>query len=411
MKTLHHPSESRVSLPEEPTESEVRVMVLDDDAVDIEAVRRCLSSIEGLETKVTGCADAACALEQVARETFDVLFVDYDLIDMTGLEALEQLSKAGCRVPAVLLTGQHGERLLHEALRAGVMDYVRKDQLHPGLLEQTVYRVLEKAELSLRVERKQIELEYTVERLRKRNEEVESFYHNVSHELRTPLTGAQEFVSLMQEGAAGPLTASQSKLLAATLRSCDQMSHCVDDMLDAARIETGKLILKLKTHDLVAVLQDAVESVRASATRKEIDLRLRGLDRRVEGSFDPHRVFQVAANLISNAIKFTPNGGAVHVALHRRPDESLEVRVGDSGPGIPEGDEQRVFDRLYQSSSEDAALLGGLGMGLYISKQIVELHGGRISCARSSLGGAQITFTLPQLAHARSRREPSRKPV
>jgi signal transduction histidine kinase len=411
MKTLHHPSESRVSLPEEPTESEVRVMVLDDDAVDIEAVRRCLSSIEGLETKVTGCADAACALEQVARETFDVLFVDYDLIDMTGLEALEQLSKAGCRVPAVLLTGQHGERLLHEALRAGVMDYVRKDQLHPGLLEQTVYRVLEKAELSLRVERKQIELEYTVERLRKRNEEVESFYHNVSHELRTPLTGAQEFVSLMQEGAAGPLTASQSKLLAATLRSCDQMSHCVDDMLDAARIETGKLILKLKTHDLVVVLQDAVESVRASATRKEIDLRLRGLDRRVEGSFDPHRVFQVAANLISNAIKFTPNGGAVHVALHRRPDESLEVRVGDSGPGIPEGDEQRVFDRLYQSSSEDAALLGGLGMGLYISKQIVELHGGRISCARSSLGGAQITFTLPQLAHARSRREPSRKPV
>ncbi len=386
-------------------------MVLDDDAVDIEAVRRCLSSIEGLETKVTGCADAACALEQVARETFDVLFVDYDLIDMTGLEALEQLSKAGCRVPAVLLTGQHGERLLHEALRAGVMDYVRKDQLHPGLLEQTVYRVLEKAELSLRVERKQIELEYTVERLRKRNEEVESFYHNVSHELRTPLTGAQEFVSLMQEGAAGPLTASQSKLLAATLRSCDQMSHCVDDMLDAARIETGKLILKLKTHDLVVVLQDAVESVRASATRKEIDLRLRGLDRRVEGSFDPHRVFQVAANLISNAIKFTPNGGAVHVALHRRPDESLEVRVGDSGPGIPEGDEQRVFDRLYQSSSEDAALLGGLGMGLYISKQIVELHGGRISCARSSLGGAQITFTLPQLAHARSRREPSRKPV
>lgn len=411
MKTLSQRRELKVSLPGEPIRSEVRVMVLDDDPVDIEAVRRCLSSIEGLEIKFTGCVDAASALEHVASETFDVLFVDYDLIDMTGLEALEQLSEAGCRVPAVLLTGQHGERLLHEALRAGVMDYVPKDQLHPGLLEQTVHRVLEKAELNVRVERKQIELEYTIERLRKRNEEVESFYHNVSHELRTPLTGAQEFVSLIQEGAAGPLTASQSKLLAATLRSCDQISHCVDDMLDAARIETGKLILKRKNHDLAAVLQDAVESVRASATRKEISLRLRGLNRRVEGSFDPHRAFQVAANLISNAVKFTPNGGTVLIALHRRPDDSLEVRVGDSGPGISEGDEQRIFDRLYQSSSEDAALLGGLGMGLYISKQIVELHGGRILCARSPLGGAQITFTLPQLAHARGRRESSRKPV
>ena len=374
-------------------------MVLDDDVYDIEALRRCLASIDGLDARVDGCHDVASALERVACAHFDILFIDYDLVETTGLEALEVLAAAGCRAPAVLLTGRDGESVLQEALRAGIMDYIPKEKLHPGRLEQTIHRVLAKAELSAQVERHQVELEYTIERLRKRSEEIESFYHNVSHELRTPLTGAREFVSLMQDGAAGPLTAAQASLLAAAVRSCDQMAHCVDDMLDAARIETGKLTLLSERHDLVEVIGDAIESVRSPADAKGIELCLSGVDSEVVGVFDPHRVYQVVANLTSNAIKFTPRGGEVAVILSVLSDHTFEVRVCDSGPGIPQGDELRIFDRLYQSSSEDAALLGGLGMGLYISRQIVELHGGEIGYSTSPLGGAQITFTLPQLAH------------
>ena len=103
----------------------------------------------------------------------------------------------------------------------------------------------------------------------------------------------------------------------------------------------------------------------------------------------------MVANLTCNAVKFTPEQGRVLVEVTTTATGALQVNVNDSGPGLPSGDEERVFDRLYQSDKEDAATLGGLGMGLYISREIVELHGGTIRYAQSPLGGAQFSFTIP----------------
>lgn len=378
-----------------PTKTSIRVMILDDDTVDFQTMRRCLESIAGLNAETVGCGDVESAVALVEQSQFDLLFVDYHLTTTTGLAALGQLRTKGCTAPAILLTARHGEGVLHEALRAGVMDYISKDRLDPDLVSQTIRGVLAKAELTQRIQRKQEELEATVECLRRRSEEIERFYHNVSHELKTPLTGAREFVSLVQDETAGPLSESQSDILAAAMRNCDRIAHCVNDMLDTARIETGKLVLSATPHDLVSVLQDALESVRTSAVAKEIEIEVRGMDHALTKSIDPHRMYQVIANLLSNAIKFTPKSGKIELVVEEGDDGSARVRVGDSGPGISSGDESRVFDRLYQSHEDDSAVLGGLGMGLYIAKQIVVLHGGELTSGRSALGGAEFTIELP----------------
>ncbi|QDV06505.1 Sensor histidine kinase TmoS [Planctomycetes bacterium Poly30] len=166
-------------------------------------------------------------------------------------------------------------------------------------------------------------------------------------------------------------------------------------MLDAARVETGKLILTRRSHDLVAVVRDALESVRAGALSRGITVTTEGMDGPLERDIDPNRIYQVVANLLSNAIKFTPDNGQIEVVIARAPGGGALVRIGDSGPGIESGDEGRVFDRLYQSHANDAAVLGGLGMGLFISQQIVHLHGGQLSGGRSPLGGAEFTCQLP----------------
>ncbi len=373
----------------------IRVIALDDDSVDIEALRRCLRSITTMTFELIGCCEVADASRLLRTESFDVLFVDYYMHATTGLDTLSRLREEGCRVPAILLTGSHGEHILHEALRAGVIDYVPKDHLSAPLIEQAIRSALAKAKLNARIEGKQLELERTIESLRRRGEEIESFYHSVSHELKTPLTGAREFVSLVHDGVAGDLTDAQTQLLAAAIRNCDQMTHCVNDMLDAARIETGKLVLMKEDCDLSAVLRDALDSVRSSARAKDIEFVVRGIDSPLPAHLDPHRIYQVVANLASNAIKFTPSHGRVEVHVEAQPEGHIEVRVADSGPGLPQGDEHRVFERLYQSHKKDGAILGGLGMGLYISREIVELHEGQVRYSPSSLGGAQFAFRLP----------------
>ncbi|MEM8709805.1 MAG: hybrid sensor histidine kinase/response regulator [Planctomycetota bacterium] len=373
----------------------IRVIALDDDPADIEAVRRCLRSVDSLETHLTGCASIKAADELLQRESFDLLFVDYYLTGTTGPEALRHLQSVGHQLPSVLLTDGTGQDMLHEALRAGVIDYLVKDALTPQLMEQTILNALKKAELRAEIGRKHVQLQQTVARLRRRQHEIEEFFHSVSHELKMPLTGAKELISLVAEGIAGDVNYAQSKLLSSAIRNCDQMGHCVNDMLDAARIETGKLLLNPERTDLVTVLSDALDSIRVQVNDKGIKVRTRGMDRPLFCVLDPHRIFQVAANLAANAAKFTPDGGLIEMYLERLPQGAASITVSDSGPGVPSGDELRVFDRLYQSHNEDAAVLGGLGMGLYICHQIVELHGGRIACRRSDLGGAEFTFVLP----------------
>jgi signal transduction histidine kinase/CheY-like chemotaxis protein len=248
-------------------------------------------------------------------------------------------------------------------------------------------------------ERKYIEeqLRGIYEKLRQKHEELQSFYHTVSHELKTPLTSAREFVSLVLEGLAGPLTDSQKQYLVIAQESCDQMRNCINDMLDTTRLDTGKMRLELKRGSLSSLLLKMVTTFTPAAEQKHIRLTSEVHPDLPEVLMDHSRIEQVISNLLNNAMKFTPEGGAIAVRAAPAPGEAkfIQVEVRDAGCGIPPEHLDRIFDRLYQVQTGTAASSKGLGLGLHICRELVQLHGGDIHVESSLGNGSAFFFTLP----------------
>ncbi len=221
----------------------------------------------------------------------------------------------------------------------------------------------------------------------------DEFLATLSHELRTPLTAILGWAKVLLLKRDDP--ASLGKGLDAIARNAKAQARLIDDLLDMNRIASGKVRLEVQSTDLAAVVEAAVEAARPSAEAKEIRLRadLSSLPEPVSG--DPHRLQQVLWNLLSNAIKFTPRGGRIDVALART-ESHVEVSVRDSGIGIEPHFLPQVFDRFRQADASTTRSHGGLGLGLSIARQLVELHGGSIRATSDGLDhGATFVVALP----------------
>jgi PAS domain S-box-containing protein len=237
----------------------------------------------------------------------------------------------------------------------------------------------------------------------RKNEEIQDFYHTLSHELKTPLTSAREFVSIVRDGLAGPVNDAQREYLAIAQDSCNQLRACIDDLLDATRLETGKLSIDLKAGSLGALARRLVAAFAPRAGTKRIRLRCEEQPSLPDVPFDQHRITQVINNLVANALKFTPEGGAITVSVSEagRHRDFLQVSVSDTGPGIEADKLGRVFDRHYQIQRGDAAHGQGLGLGLYICRELVQIHGGKTWVESRPGAGSTFSFVLPKHPAAR----------
>ncbi len=386
--------------PPEPPRRVVQVLALDDNAFDIQMVTRCLRGMKPWDVAVTGCESVEEALGAIQERDFELLFLDYLLPRCSGFEALAELRAKGFDGPTILMTGMQSETMLVEAMQAGVVDFLPKDALSASSLQRAAHNAVEKADLAKEVTRKSAELRETVTRLERRQEEIESFYHNVSHELKTPLTGSREFVSLVIDGAVGEITEDQSKLLQAALRGCDQMVASINNMLDASRLDLGKVALVPESVDLPGLLRRVVDEAEPAARHRQITLQLQVPEESVMAVVDPQRLHQAAAHLVGNAIKFSHPGGVVEVTMAYALDADWKISLTDPGCGVQAEDAPRIFDRLYQSSAQDAATLGGLGMGLYIAREVVELHAGSLEFVSEPGRGSTFTVSLPRCSPA-----------
>jgi signal transduction histidine kinase len=219
----------------------------------------------------------------------------------------------------------------------------------------------------------------------------DEFLGVVSHDLRNMLNSIMGFASLIAEGASLPENEAQVRSHAQRIqRSGARMNRLVGDLVDIASIEAGKLAVAHELTDPARVVTEAVETFQAQASAKGISLVL-SVDAPPLVAFDPARILQVLTNLISNAIKFSPPGGQVSVRVERA-DDQLRFQVIDDGIGIPADKLDTVFERFLQVAPGDRR---GVGLGLYISRCIVQGHGGKI-WAESAIGqGTTVTFTLP----------------
>ncbi|MEM8710259.1 MAG: ATP-binding protein [Planctomycetota bacterium] len=325
-----------------------------------------------------------------------------------SLAALETLREI-CEVPpTVLLAEGDGENLARDAMRAGIADYVTWERVDTPDLDRALERSLQLARLEREMIAKEQALQESVEALRARQEEVDSFYHNVSHELKTPLTGAREFVSLVQDGTVGKVGRAQHQLLSSALRNFDMIAHCLNDMLDAARLETGKMILNPSRSDFCAVIRDAIDCLRAQTNAKCVRI-LTGVSGNLAPShFDRHRIFQATSNLISHAVRFSPPNGLIRVEVSGASKSHVEVTVTDSGPSIKDSELACFFDRL--PAPGNPIRKEGVSLGLYLSRRIVELHGGDVWVERAPTSGIVLGLRIPRQTRVSAVLEPLSSP-
>ncbi len=241
-------------------------------------------------------------------------------------------------------------------------------------------------------------LQQTHQDLLRRNEEIQRFYHTLSHELKTPLTSAREFVSLVNDGLAGQVNPTQKEYLGIALDSCDQMRVCLNDLLDATRLDTGKLRIDVAPVSLGSLVQRLATTFSPAAAENKVRLVCEVEPDLPEVPCDANRITQVVGNLITNAIKFSPAKSTIqlHVATAPAEPDFVQVSVRDHGRGIEADRRDQIFDRLYQVQDGDAAAGKGIGLGLYICREIVQLHGGRIWVESESGRGSTFRFVLPK---------------
>jgi signal transduction histidine kinase len=215
----------------------------------------------------------------------------------------------------------------------------------------------------------------------------------MSHELRTPLNAIVGFSQVLREKLFGEVNEKQEEYLDDILSSANHLLALINDILDLSKVEAGQVELDIAAFSLEDAVERGVVMVRERATKNGVEMTLEpGPEvELVEG--DERRIRQVIFNLLSNAVKFTPAGGTVGVSTGRT-DGEVRVAVRDTGPGIAPEDRERIFEE-FQQTEVGAEQREGTGLGLALSKRLVELHGGRL-WVESELGaGSTFTFTLP----------------
>ncbi len=229
----------------------------------------------------------------------------------------------------------------------------------------------------------------------KRIDEMKSnFVSNVSHELRTPLTSISGFVSLVLAGRAGPLTANQEKYLCVVRQQTSYLTDLIEDLLDLSRLQAGQVISDARETRLQDVALQAVCDLSEVARSGDVEVRLNLREDLPPVNAEAARITQVMTNIIGNAVKFTPPGGLVEITAHSNGD-TVHLQVSDTGVGISAAALPHIFDRFFQAHPGAAAEKSGFGLGLAISREIVELHGGRIWAESVPGRGSSFHVTLP----------------
>jgi signal transduction histidine kinase len=372
----------------------LKILLIDDDEDDCVLTQSLLAEIDHLEIELEWESRYETALSLIAAKAYHAYLVDYRLGKHTGVELLQRIVELGIKAPVIMLTGLGSETIAVEAMRAGAADYIPKSAVSRPALERILSTSVEKYLLRLVIDEKHRALATSNQELLHRNDEIQHFYHTVSHELKTPLTAMREFVSIVLEGLTGPLNEQQREYLQIAKDSCDQMTFHLNDLLDATRLDIGKLRITPRQTSIESVLNQAIASMALSATQGGIRLQQELQTDLREVFIDERRINQVIINLIGNALKFTSKGGRITVKVDddsRHPGH-IRVSVHDTGCGIESDNLERIFDRLYQVPDDRGQCADGLGLGLYISREIVRLHGGELSVESTPGVGSVFSF-------------------
>jgi signal transduction histidine kinase len=354
-----------------------RILIVDDSEDDIEMLKRFLA---GENTEIRGLEDSTQAERVFEEFKPDLVLLDLHMPQPDGYELLRRLRDARSRLgflPVVVLTGDVGRVARNSALDLGANDYLTKPLDH--------HEVVLKVRNLLATRRLHVELSLA-------SRHKSDFLASMSHELRTQLSSIIGFSELLMYDQVGKFNeAKRQEFLAQINSSGRYLLTLTSDILDLSKVEAGQMVLRVEKAVVADVLRGVVSTMEPLAAKKLIRLEADGAAAG-EVPVDVGKLNQMLLNLVSNAVKFTPEGGRVTIGARRLAD-SIEIFVADSGIGIAEPDREHLFEEFRQLDSVTEK--HGTGLGLALTKRFVELHGGRIRMDSELGKGSVFTLTLP----------------
>jgi len=242
------------------------------------------------------------------------------------------------------------------------------------------------------------------ETIKQKTEEAEAtdtakdeFLSMITHELKTPLVPIQGYVDILLGEHLGPLTEKQKDRLKIIKTSSESLLRIISDLLDAQKLELGKLVVKKENHDIKDTIDKAVEALKPRAIENKVTIK-QNLEKEIIVPYDPERIMQVLTNLLKNGLDAVkPDIGLIEISVEDLQEEVV-IRVKDNGPGIPREKQEDLFKKFYQVDTSLTREIGGSGLGLAICKGLVKEHGGKIYADSSPGSGSTFTFTLPKIS-------------
>ncbi len=275
--------------------------------------------------------------------------------------------------------------------------HLTQDCTDAGILRQQVSQSRNELRLARdQLARQNLDLTAVNAELRRLDDLKSTFVSVAAHELRSPLTAIEGFVEMLIDEEAGSLTDKQKEYLQIVHESSNRLLHVINNLLNVTRIEAGRVELVLEPTDLPGLVQSAIAAVGPQAAAKALRLSFVATPNLPPVMCDGDHAPRIVGNLLSNAVKYTPSGGQIAVNVDWGPEDGfLQVAVKDSGVGIPAEDQNHLFDRFFRASNVGATGAGGTGLGLYIARSLVELHGGKIWFSSEPGKGSTFFVTFP----------------
>ena len=365
----------------------LKVLLVEDNAGDARLLREMFTTERPGSIELTHLMRLGEALVHLAKGGVDIVLLDMGLPDGHGLDTVRRARAVAPDVPLIVLTGLDDEALAAEAMKEGAQDYLIKGQIENRALPRALRHAIER-------HRMQAEAEHIrMDQLQFKDE----FLSHVSHELRSPLTAIYQFVTILQDGLAGQVNPEQHQHLEIVLRNVKQLRAMIDDLLEVTSVQAGKLLIRLERTSISDAIAYTVDTLQGAAKNKEITLTAATGEPLPDIWADPTRIRQILIILVDNAIKFAPTQGSVKVQARtwKSDPRFLIIEVTDSGCGISADKTELIFERLFQVADPALTARKGLGLGLYICKELVSRQGGKIRASSAPGEGSTFSITLP----------------
>lgn len=367
----------------------LRILLVEDDEDDFVVARDLLAEIPDLGLELDWVRTYELGLERVRSGEYGLCLVDHNLGSWTGVDFIRELRQLSGAPPAILLTGAASREVDLAAMAAGASDFLEKAGLTSALLDRSIRYTIQKQRAA------EVQVDLAVERAARAaaedaNSAKDRFLARLSHELRTPMAPILGISSLLEIDESLPREVREQ--LHVVRRNAEVEARLIDDLLDLTRINRGTFALNREVVDLERLVKEAIETAAGAtlaAAKLRMVLELSAEEPHVWG--DPIRLTQALCNLLTNAVRYTPAGGTITVRSRSQDPDGIVIEIHDDGRGFDPADLPRLFEAFERAGMPEG---GGLGLGLWIARSIIEDHGGILSAHSAGVGQGATFFVF-----------------